>query len=313
MIKYTFLLPAYKAHFLKESLESIKKQTYKDFKVLVSDDCSPENLKAIYDEVCCEDTRFKYRRNDENMGGESLVSHWNLLVSMCDTEFLIIASDDDIYDSHFLEEIDKLQIKFPNVDLLRARVKNINEIGELRAEDAIYKEYVEHIGFIYQKHFNNALRCIANYVFRREPLVAKGGVIDFPLAWFSDDATVIMMAENGLANTKDILFGFRSTEESISSRKMNHNDAYKKALSTILYHRWFNNMIDCVFNQTDNDVLKLNYKKFILYNHNIFIHEQFSYMSSECTIKDFSKLLSLFPIYDRMRFFYRYIRNKMKS
>ena len=30
------------------------------------------------------------------MGRKSLVAHWNLLVSMCDTEFLILASDDDV-------------------------------------------------------------------------------------------------------------------------------------------------------------------------------------------------------------------------
>ena len=39
MIKYTFLLPAYKPDFFEEALRSIKSQTFKDFNVLVSDDC----------------------------------------------------------------------------------------------------------------------------------------------------------------------------------------------------------------------------------------------------------------------------------
>ena len=79
-VKYTFLVPSYKASFLEEALLSIKNQTFRDFKVLVSDDCSPENLKPIYDKVCGDDSRFSFRRNEENMGGKSLVSHWNLLV-----------------------------------------------------------------------------------------------------------------------------------------------------------------------------------------------------------------------------------------
>ena len=33
-MKYTFLLPAYKAKYLKEALDSIKNQTYTDFQVL---------------------------------------------------------------------------------------------------------------------------------------------------------------------------------------------------------------------------------------------------------------------------------------
>ena len=51
-IKYTFLLPAYKPDFFEEALRSIKDQTYSDFKVLVSDDCSPHDLKSIYNNVC---------------------------------------------------------------------------------------------------------------------------------------------------------------------------------------------------------------------------------------------------------------------
>ena len=100
--RFMFLVPSYKASFLEEALESIKNQTYTDFKVLVSDDCSPENLKPIYDKFCGNDPRFAFRRNEANMGGKSLVSHWNLLVDLCDTEYLIMASDDDVYEPKFL-------------------------------------------------------------------------------------------------------------------------------------------------------------------------------------------------------------------
>ena len=74
MVKYTFLLPAYKHDFFEEALRSIKNQTYSDFNVLVSDDCSPHDLKSIYDEVCGDDARFSYRCNEVNMGNNSLVS-----------------------------------------------------------------------------------------------------------------------------------------------------------------------------------------------------------------------------------------------
>lgn len=57
MEKYTFLLPAFKAQFFEEALTSIKSQTYTDFKVMDSDDCSPEDLKSIYDKVCSDAPR----------------------------------------------------------------------------------------------------------------------------------------------------------------------------------------------------------------------------------------------------------------
>lgn len=50
--KYTFLVPAYKAEFFEDALLSMARQTYKNYKIIVSDDCSPENLKGIYNKVC---------------------------------------------------------------------------------------------------------------------------------------------------------------------------------------------------------------------------------------------------------------------
>lgn len=74
MTKYTFLLPAFKPDFFEVALRSIKSQTLKNFKVLVLDDCSSHDLKSIYDKVCGDDVRFLYRRNEVNMGNNSLVS-----------------------------------------------------------------------------------------------------------------------------------------------------------------------------------------------------------------------------------------------
>ena len=66
-IKYTFLLPAYKAKYLKEALDSLLDQTYKDFKIIVSDDNSPEDIRGIVDSF--DDVRIEYRKNKNNIGG----------------------------------------------------------------------------------------------------------------------------------------------------------------------------------------------------------------------------------------------------
>ena len=178
--KYTFLLPAYKARFFEEALLSIKNQTYTDFKVIVSDDCSPEDLKSIYDKVCADDPRFTFRRNEENMGSKSLVSHWNMLVDICDTEWFIMAGDDDVYERAFLEEMDKLQVKYPNVDLLHARVNLIDKNGDVVRMDALYEEYVEQIAFISQFNYYRHIECIGNPIFRRVSVNIINGFPDFP-------------------------------------------------------------------------------------------------------------------------------------
>lgn len=243
MVKYTFLLPAFKPDFLEEALRSIKSQTLKDFKVLVSDDCSPHDLKSIYDKVCGDNARFTYRRNEVNMGSKNLVSHWNLLVDMCDTEYFILASDDDVYEPTFLEEIDKLAQKYPKVDLIRARVKLINEQGHLLAKDAIYDEKLSDIEFISQLYGNHYIKCIANFVFKTKKLQVINGFKDFPLAWNSDSATVIEMSRNGMVNTDQILFSFRNSTVNISYGRNDKERCFKKIKASLEYDNWFGNYI----------------------------------------------------------------------
>lgn len=237
--KYTFLLPAYKATYFEEALLSIKNQTYKDFKVLVSDDCSPEELEPIFNRTVGDDPRFTFRRNQENMGSKSLVSHWNLLVDMCDTEYLMMAGDDDVYDVRFLEEMDKLAVKYLEVDLFRSKVRRITAQGEPFLEDPPVNEYDTHADFLYQTYNCPRLQCIANFMFKTEPLKRKGKFMDFPLAWFSDDATTMICAENGVCNTSDILFNFRDSGINISNDAItDHKGALKKVNATKLFYNW---------------------------------------------------------------------------
>ena len=237
-MKYTFLLPAYKGRFLDEMLRSIQGQTYTDFKVVISDDNSPEDLRSIC-EPYLSDPRFTYRRNEENMGGKSLVAHWNLLVDMCDTEFLILASDDDVYEPQFLEEIDKLTMKYPQVDIFKARASITDEKGEVIHIDLRYHEYEDNHQFLRSHFTDGSVKCIANLVLRTQKLKAIKGFHNTPLAWYSDQITSIEMSDNGCANTADILFYFRKSNYNISGAPVNTQVANKKAIATLYADKWF--------------------------------------------------------------------------
>ena len=246
--KYTFLLPAYKAKYFEEALVSIKNQTFRDFKVLVSDDCSPEDLKSIYDRFVGDDHRFVYRRNYVNIGGKSLVSHWNRLVDMCDTEFFIMASDDDIYEANYLEEIDRLKHKYPNVNLFRGRVKYIDETGTLLLNDILYPELLDQAHFFSNIFSGNYISCEANFCYRTQYFKENGKYVDFPAAWFSDDATHIMMSSDGCANTTNIVFGFRSSSINISNSMYNSEEAEKKVVAALAFGKWITEYKDRIEN-----------------------------------------------------------------
>lgn len=234
--KYTFLLPAYKARYFAEALESIKNQTFADFKCIVSDDCSPEDLKTIFDKTVGCDTRFTYRRNEANMGGTSLVAHWNMLVDMCDTEYFIMASDDDVYEPNFIEEIDSLVKKYPDIDMFRGKVRYINGENELLRQDPLTEEYLDRLHFLECYYSEHILACEACFCYRAKAVV---GYKDFPLAWYTDDAQHILMSKNGCAITPDITFNYRVSDIAISSMTADPSMARKKIESAMMFYDWF--------------------------------------------------------------------------
>ena len=238
--KYTFLLPAYKSPYLHQAINSILSQTYSDFSLIISDDCSPEDLKAIVDSF--SDPRLHYRRNETNLGGTNLVLHWNKLVDHCDSDYLILASDDDIYDPTFLQEVDKLVCKYPNLDQIRARVRMIDDNEEIFWEDLHYEEYMSQLKFCCY----NPNTCIANTVFRTAALKALGGFISFPLAWGSDLATEMALSVHGVANTDSILFSFRMSGVNISSLKRNKRADLLKLQAVFEFHKWFVNFMPSI-------------------------------------------------------------------
>lgn len=266
--KYTFLLPVYKAEYLKKAISSLLAQTYGEFKIIVSDDNSPEDIKEIVGSF--NDNRIEYRKNEKNIGGLRLAEHWNLLLDLCDTKYLIVASDDDVYSDKFLENIDSLTIKYPLVNVLRARTQRINNDGEVTSQEDIFEEYQDRVAALHSMFCGNYIGCVGNYVFRTDALRQAGGFADLPYAWFSDMQTVISMQENGQANTNQILFSFRLSNINISSSRQDKKVDSFKLKATISFDKWLSGYITCL--PSSGSVLEKNYIKDVVssFKHRIY-------------------------------------------
>lgn len=286
MEKYTFLLPAYKALFFERALISIRNQKYSDFLCIVSDDCSPEPLKDIYDKVVGDDIRFSYRRNEENIGGGSLIAHWRLLVEMCQTEFFIMASDDDIYESEYLLQIDELTSKYPNVNLFRSRVKIINEKEEVYWQEPIFEEKLDQLHFFRYVYPSCFAYCEAAYCYRTSTFMDKGGYYEAPLAWHSDNATHILMAENGCAFTKEVLFGFRVSGASVSGSN-SQRIAALKVEATFMFWNWIRQLVKNI----PDDPIEKGLKGMALSDCKNEVDLNINIHLIRCSIKDFFKYL----------------------
>lgn len=213
-IKYSFVLPAYKARFFREALDSILAQTYKDFELIIVNDASPEDLDSIV--KSCDDPRIRYYVNEQNIGGKDLVAQWNHCLEYAEGDYIILASDDDVYFPQYLEKMDALVQKYPEVNVFRPRIQYIDENGNVWKESGVCEEKVSAIGYL-EGFLNGSIDSgIPFYVFNKVVLQKNGGFVNFPLAWGADNATVMLMSRNGMCISNEYLFAFRMSGDNIS-------------------------------------------------------------------------------------------------
>ena len=101
-IPITIIVPIYKVEiFLKDCLDSIINQTYKNFQCILVDDCSPDNCGKICDEYAKIDNRFLVIHKEKNEGlSEARNTGLNLIK---DTDYVCFIDSDDFVHPQYLE------------------------------------------------------------------------------------------------------------------------------------------------------------------------------------------------------------------
>lgn len=99
MAKVTVLMPTYNvAPYVKEAIGSVLRQTYRDFELLVIDDCSTDDTVAVVRSI--EDPRIRIVQNEKNVG---LAENLNRGLSHITTEYAARMDGDDIAEPFWLE------------------------------------------------------------------------------------------------------------------------------------------------------------------------------------------------------------------
>ena len=100
---------------LQNSLESLRKQTYKDFKLIISDNNSNDNTEKICKKYKKKFKNLNYIKRNKNFG--PINNFWSVL-ERANTEFFMWASDDDMWDKDFIKILLKELINDKNLDLV---------------------------------------------------------------------------------------------------------------------------------------------------------------------------------------------------
>lgn len=215
MPELSFIMPAWKAAYLHDAIASIVAQTETEWELVVVDDCSPEDLKSIVDSF--GDDRIRYERNRENIGGRNLVAQWNHCIGFARGTYVVMAADDDLYAPGFAAECLRLAHGYPDCDVIRSAVEQVDGNGAHLHDDSILPEFTDAREYFRLWVTGQMFTCIGNFAFRKSALESIGGFMDFPCAFGSDIATPIELSGNGVANIQSMMFRFRQSDNHLSA------------------------------------------------------------------------------------------------
>lgn len=224
------IVPVYNVEkYLYRCVDSILKQTYENFELILIDDGSPDNCSQMCDELSEKDSRIKVI-HQENQG---LSAARNSGIKIAKGNYLtFIDSDDWISNTMFEDLINLIKEKNADISICNFIVTDGNAIYKknTKAEEKLYSKD-EFMKIILRVNSN---RCI-HYAWGK---LYKKDVIDknehYPVGMLNEDVEGMFKAvlkSEKIAETNKIGYFYYENSESISRKKFGENFLF-------LHHVW---------------------------------------------------------------------------
>jgi glycosyltransferase involved in cell wall biosynthesis len=133
-------------------VSSILEQTFRDFEVLIMDDCSPDNTQEVARSF--QDERVKHFRNEPNLGH---LKNYNKGISLAKGEYIwLISADDSLRSPGVLERYVRLMesnakigyVYCPTVKVVNGENRGVMTYSEVAAQDTVingHRFLIEHL------------------------------------------------------------------------------------------------------------------------------------------------------------------------
>ena len=210
---------------LRESIESILNQTYKDFEYIIILDYPDNDVhKSVIEEYALKDDRIHFYINETNMG---LTDSLNRGLSLCHGEYIARMDADDISLPYRLER--QLEyIKKNQYDLIGGITQMIDEDG-----NSIYS--IQKVPTDFNK-IKKALRygqCIAHptWLGRKEVFDCLNGYRNIPLCEDFDFTLRAVLNGFKISNLNETVLKYRMTKNSISRNNLFDQYLYMKYIT----------------------------------------------------------------------------------
>lgn len=120
-------MPVYNGeNYLVAALDSLLNQTFEDFEIVISDNCSSDSTEEICRQYADRDDRIRYIRQTENIGA---ITNFNRVFEVSKSEYFKWAAHDDVCQSGFLKACVEILDANPDVAWCHTRSDMIDSEG----------------------------------------------------------------------------------------------------------------------------------------------------------------------------------------
>lgn len=197
--------------FLKYTLDSILAQTYKNWEMIIVDDCSSDNSMEIIKEYAARDSRIKFIVHEKNSGAAAAR---NTALKAAQGRYVAFCDGDDLWEPEKLQK----QLEFMES---KPCAFSFTEFCIINPDNEITKEHV-----VCPKRVNYLNLVTGNPIMCSSVLIDREQVGDFqmPPIWSAQDyATWAMIIKDRGFDAycvKEVLARYRKGSASLSSNKL---------------------------------------------------------------------------------------------
>jgi glycosyltransferase involved in cell wall biosynthesis len=225
-----------RAGLLREAIESVLGQTYRNFRLIVSDNASTDETQEV---VASEsDARLEYLRTDKNIG---MIGNFNRLIALTQTEFLMLLPDDDRLYPDYLGSVVEVLQRNPRVGAVHTAFDEIDIESRVQNRAASYVKsnhpcMVEPGRVFLERSMTSTAILFSSTTYRTRAIREAGGMTtrEEPLA---DVPLFMRIAQNwDIAYLERPLVAFRvhdqtETTTRLASRSQDEPDARDRLLT----------------------------------------------------------------------------------
>ena len=130
-------MPVYNGSlFIREAIDSLLAQTYTNFELIISDNCSTDSTEAICRKYAARDKRIRYIRHVQNRGA---LANFAFVLDQAEGEFFMWAAADDRWQADWIATLLHISEQFEC--LAFGWVNQINEHGKPISHRAVRRKF----------------------------------------------------------------------------------------------------------------------------------------------------------------------------